>query len=535
MSMIHGLSKHTTGAGAALAYFLDEEFLDKFTKKWRKREPRPRLITGDVRLIKEICGSSGYKHKYTSGVLSFTSEETKRIEAIPGMKAAIIEELREFAYAGFLHDDSKILCVVQHAHLERLELHYLIPRVNAESGLYFNPFPPNYSGQKGPGSSEIFKRQNDFFVDYVCSKYGLQSPRSAEVKRKIKTPAFEDQNITRLRQKVVDQINLKVDSGEILNRDDMFKFLARYHGEITRCGSDYFSVKFPSVLKAVRLKGEIYGDNSAQAIEQKKLAAIEVRLPATKLEKSYYAVIQERAWQVESRHRKRTVENDLALATKEYEADLQSAHEILSGEYREIDSAASAAVAAYIKENLVILEAATATSVPLGGATISSAPENMAAGDKDNDIIEKMFDHYVSWKEKLLKREANLGILEAPCIKQAVLSSLRAKSHSIDLKMSVFTGYNFVEPGKGYLTANDAKYYKKAIAKETLSARTEMSEAVRKEAEHQALQQAAQAGNHIRAADEERNLKQAIAVLRQKLERKRQVSLRKELGGPALK
>ncbi|MFT6043190.1 MAG: hypothetical protein ACI8TV_000605 [Porticoccaceae bacterium] len=533
--MIHGLSKHTRGAGAALAYFLDEDFLDKYTKKWRKREPGPQLIIGDVQLIKEICGSSGYKHKYTSGVLSFTSEETKRIEATSGMKSSIIEELREFAYAGFLHDDSKFLCVVQHTHLDRLELHYLIPRINAESGLYFNPFPPNYSGQKGPGSNEIFKRQNDIFVDYVCSKYGLQSPRSVELKRKTKVPTFEDQNITKLRQKVADQISLRVDSGEISNRDDMFKFLGKYHAEITRCGDDYFSVKFPGGLKPVRLKGEIYGANSTQAIEQRRLAAIEVRLPVNELTKNYHTMIRERARQVESRHGKRSVENDLAVAIKEYEEDLHCAHEILSGEYHEIDSEASAAAAAYIKENLGILEATAANSVLIGGATISNTPANMAAGNTNNYIIEKMFVNYVSWKKEFLRKEANLAILEAPWLKQAVLSSMRAKSHSIDLKMSVFTSYNFVEPGKGHLTANDAKYYKKAIAKEVLSARSEMSEAVRKEAEHQALQQAVQAGNHVRAADEERNLRQAIAKLRQKLARKRQPRLWKELGGPAFK
>ncbi len=540
--MIHGLSKHTSGAGAALAYFLGEEFLDKYTKKWRKRDPEPQLLDGDVQQIKEMCDSSGYKHKYTSGVLSFTSEETKRIDAAPGMKEAIMEELREFAYAGFKHNDSKILCVVQHTHLDRLELHYLIPRVSAESGLYFNPFPPNYSGRKGPGTNDVFKRQNDSFVDYVCSKYRLQHPRSLEVKRDIKVPVFEDTNISRLRQKVVDQISSRIDSGEIISRDDMFKFLGKYNGEITRCSDDYFSVKFPGAQKAVRLKGEMYGANSAQAIEQKRLTATEIRWSASEIAENYHAVVQERAGQVESRHGKRTAENDLTEEeVKELEADLHGTHEILSGKYYEIDAKASAAAAAYIKENRAILEAAAAPLAPMGGGSTSITSENTATGNTVNNVLDEMFTHYISWKKALLKKEANLAAQEAPWCKQAVLSSLRGKSHSIDLKMSVFTGYNFVESGNGYLTANDAKYYKEIIAKEVLCATSEMREAVRGETERQALQQAAQAEravqaeNDMRAAEQERKLRQAIAELRQKLERQRQTQQRKERGGPAPK
>lgn len=67
------------------------------------------------------------------------------------MREAMIEDLREFAYAGVKNDDSKLLFIVQHTHTGRLELNYNIPRVNLGKWKYFNPFPPNYDGKRGKG------------------------------------------------------------------------------------------------------------------------------------------------------------------------------------------------------------------------------------------------------------------------------------------------------------------------------------------------------------------------------------------------
>ena len=182
--MIHGLSKHTQGAGGAVDYFLDDQYFeadptqeDPRAGEWREREPKPVVLDGDPKQIVALCDSLGFKNRYTSGVLSFSPEESAKISATPGMKEQLIEELREFAYAGVKSDDCKPLLVVQHEHTGRLELHYLIPRVSLESGKYFNPFPPNYDGRRGKGTNNTYKEQNDTFTDHMCSKYGLQNPR----------------------------------------------------------------------------------------------------------------------------------------------------------------------------------------------------------------------------------------------------------------------------------------------------------------------------------------------------------------------
>lgn len=531
--MIHGLSKHTVGAGAALAYFLDEDFLDKETKEWRKREPEPKLLEGNPQQVREICDSSKYKHKYTSGVLSFTAEESQKIEATPGMKEALIEELRDFAYAGFKHDDAKTLCVVQHTHLNRLELHYLIPRVSAESGLYFNPFPPNYDGRSGQGSNSVFKRQNDSFVDYVCNKYELQNPRSQEVKREVKDPAFEDIRIKRLRSKVIDQLSSRIDSGELNSREDMFKFLAKYKGEITRSGSDYFSVKFPMSEKAVRLKGDIYGENSEKAIESLRSKNVQKGLSHEEISSIYRDVMIERSEQVEKRHGKRTAENDEYSHNSDLQSELDDSFELLSGEYHEIDSKANAAAATYIKENKEVL-IPSAPAQPLGGGSVGTSIDSVTAGTTGNKVLDEMFAQYLSWKKALLKKEAST-ISQSPAFRQARLSTLRARSHSIDLKMSVITGHNFVEPSRGALTKKDADLYKKAIAKEVRVANKELKDAERLEKQGREVELVAEKAQVDRSRLEEekqRKIKLALKDLSLKLEKSKQIQQR-GLSSPA--
>jgi len=47
-----------------------------------------------------LCESLDFKHKYTSGVLSFSEEETAIINSTRGMKGKIIEDHKDFAFAG---------------------------------------------------------------------------------------------------------------------------------------------------------------------------------------------------------------------------------------------------------------------------------------------------------------------------------------------------------------------------------------------------------------------------------------------------
>ncbi|WP_223556912.1 relaxase/mobilization nuclease domain-containing protein [Pseudomonas sp. BF-R-01] len=301
--MIHGLSKYSSsGAGSGLDYFLDANYFDEAAQEWKSREPAPTLLEGDPEVIRALCESLDFKHKYTSGVLSFSPEETALIDAIPGRKEALLKDFKDFAFAGIEREDSRLICVAEHRHLGRLEMHYMMPRVHAESGKYFNPFPPNYDGKRGPGSNQVFTRQNDAFIDHMCEKYGLQNPRNPQYKRPVKLKPFDPQK--NIKQQVIKAIDTLIDNRAIGGRDDMIKFLENSGATITRKGSDYFSFKFEGMDKAVRLKGEIYGERSFSKIAERHAEAV-ARFEAGRAgsESRYSEALAERTAETQGRHK----------------------------------------------------------------------------------------------------------------------------------------------------------------------------------------------------------------------------------------
>lgn len=324
--MIHGLSKHSqSGASAAVDYVLSDDYFDDETKEWTTRDPAPVLIEGDPELMKNLCNSLSFKNKYTSGVLSFSKEESAHIWAHPGMKEAILEDFKTFLFAGIDKEDCKPLLVVEHGHLGRIELHYQTPRVHLESGKYFNPFPPNYGSTRGLGANKTYKAHNDAFTDYICKKYELQNPRDPKVARDMKIYRFDPNKVTK--EAINKRVNHMIDRGAIKSREDIVSYLEKAGGKITRKGDDYISVKFDENKRAIRLKGPMYGKECVAEIRHRYGRAVEGRAAeAEGIDGRYAEVLSRRAEEVEKRHTLKGL-----AAEKAEEFDRKSALEL--GEY----------------------------------------------------------------------------------------------------------------------------------------------------------------------------------------------------------
>lgn len=391
--MIHGLSTHTQNAAGAVAYFLDDVYMDKATGEWLERDPPAEILEGDPDQFIALCESLTFKNTYTTSVMSFTKEETAQIDATPGLKEKLIEEMRDFAYAGFKNDDSKLMFVTQHTHTGRLELNYLIPRVNVESGKYFNPYPPNYSGKRGPGNNQDFLKHNDSFVDYVCSKYNLQNPRDPAYAREIKITPFDPQSVNK--KLINEYVGKHIERGEIKSRADIVKFLENAGGTITRQGKDYLSVKFNENSKAIRLKGGVYGDQSFDEIRAGfEAARAHFNLPPEIHEAHFREVQQFRAAEVESRHSLK------GLAAERAEGfDRKSAAELKS--YGDELSALKDSLPSYdqhrgrinsaIASDPVLASGDGPAGIEVGLAGSSSGAEPIMTGDKGSDELIRAF------------------------------------------------------------------------------------------------------------------------------------------------
>lgn len=304
---LHGFSTHGTGCGSGpVVYFIAGEYYaeavdengDKISE-WRPRDPLPEVIEGDPELMIAMIDAVTAKHKYTSGVLSFTAEDTLKLIAL-GLDEAIQDmtsRLKEMLFAGISEEHQHILIVAQ-THLDRLELHYVTPRWNYEVDRAWNPAPPG---------SKKFEAM-DALMDLINIKYGLDDPRDPLRARVTKNPQWTPQKTQPLRDQLNSFFKELVADGIVNNRNELIKFAQDTGFGITRTGSDYISVKVPDAEKAVRLKGEIYNErftSSAELVDTKtKSSERTAYLAKPAVVERYKNVVGERCAFVEKRFAK---------------------------------------------------------------------------------------------------------------------------------------------------------------------------------------------------------------------------------------
>jgi hypothetical protein len=304
---LHGFSTHGTGGGSGpVGYFVAGEYYAKSVDEkgekvaqWKPREPLPQVIEGDPALMIAMIDAVQAKHKYTSGVLSFTAEDTLKLKTL-GLDEAVQDitaRLKEMLFAGISEEHQHILIVAQ-THLDRLELHYVTPRWNYEVDRAFNPAPPG---------SKKFEAM-DALMDFINVKYGLDDPRDPMRARVTKNPLWTPQETKPLRDQLNSFFTDIVADGVINNRVELIKFAKNAGFEITRTGADYIGIKAPGSDKAVRLKGEIFNERFTSRTElantQGKSAERAAYLEKSAVVERYKNAVSERRAFIEKRFSK---------------------------------------------------------------------------------------------------------------------------------------------------------------------------------------------------------------------------------------
>jgi len=108
------------------------------------------IVAGDPDITERLIDSLTFKHKYTSGVLSWQSGETVTLE----QEANVIAGWEKAHFAGLDSDRYNILWV-RHTEANHHELHYVIPKVDLETGKRLNPKPP---GKERVEMGDTFRR-----------------------------------------------------------------------------------------------------------------------------------------------------------------------------------------------------------------------------------------------------------------------------------------------------------------------------------------------------------------------------------------
>ncbi len=238
--MICKIFKRGKGSASGIDYLMSAK--DAFGKP---RNPKAELIRGDIAITKKLIASTKYAQKYTSGVLSWSENpDSMKQEQI----TQVIESFQNMVCAG-LSSESVNWLWVKHQDKGRLELHFVIPNIELQTGKRFAPY---FDRVDRP----LFRA----WERLTNAIYGFSNPADPELKRTTVIPPF----ITTDKKQVMSLINGRIailaKVGKIKSRADVINELQTIGFEVTRTGKDYISIK-DKAERRLRLRGGFFEEN----------------------------------------------------------------------------------------------------------------------------------------------------------------------------------------------------------------------------------------------------------------------------------
>ncbi len=209
----------------------------------RVEQGTAKVLKGDANLTKSLLLSLTQKHKACVGCLSFEESNIN-----DGLKYELMESFEHALLTQEMQGRYNILWV-EHTDKGRLELNFVIPRIDLITQKAFTPY---YH------SADITRI--DLWKDCINLKHNFTNPKDLEKQHNIQqhqTKNPQNKELLATYEKL-DKF-IRDNLGKLFNsREDIINFLKANQCEVTRQGKDYISVKLPNEPKAKRLKGFYY-------------------------------------------------------------------------------------------------------------------------------------------------------------------------------------------------------------------------------------------------------------------------------------
>lgn len=235
------ISTFKTGKGKAkgpLNYLLGND------KDNKPRDPAPVILKGDKKITEVLINSNHRQYKYTSGAIAFRDNEKPTEEQLN----KIIEAFEKTFTPGL--EERVPLLWVKHQDKGNTELHFIAPMQDAKTGKQFNICPPG----------DQFKQMFKDFQALANDANNWEQVRPNLFKSEMtKVEALTENNVKKVLSKELDR---RVKTGELKNRNDFISLVKKFGFEITRLGKDYLSIKHHKAKKATRLKGPAFAENA---------------------------------------------------------------------------------------------------------------------------------------------------------------------------------------------------------------------------------------------------------------------------------
>lgn len=219
------------GSTASVDYLLNE----------REEAKTARTLQGDPELTKSLIRSIERKQKVCVGCLSF--EETNIPEAD---KYKLMAEFEQTLLPN-MQGQYNILWV-EHTDKGRLELNFVIPKVELDTGKRLSPYYHQADMTRMGAFQQVHNLENNW-----------SNPKDPDKARSIDTQPKQI-NLSRDYEQLNESLHNLVKDGAIQNRDQLIETLRNAQIEVTRTSKESISVKLPESLKARKLKGDIYAE-----------------------------------------------------------------------------------------------------------------------------------------------------------------------------------------------------------------------------------------------------------------------------------
>ncbi|WP_321902439.1 relaxase/mobilization nuclease domain-containing protein [Paraburkholderia tropica] len=231
----------------------------------KKRTVAPVVLEGDPATTDKLIDSLAFEHTYVAGCISFRYDERPTAE----QKHECMREFERCFMAGLARSGYNILWV-EHQDKGRVELNFVVPRVELSTMKSMNIHPPG-------------KKNIDFFHTFevvMNDRFGYdQIERNPE---KLKKNGYELKILAQTlrggkpigkaqKEKVHEHLVQKVKAGDIRNRVELIDYMKSRGSEFSRTGDDYISLR-SSTGKNVRFKGYIYENNGGANYDLSRVA-----------------------------------------------------------------------------------------------------------------------------------------------------------------------------------------------------------------------------------------------------------------------
>ena len=235
--LVKFLPTYTGGGLGSINYLLNER---------RKAAGTAKVVKGDENLTRAIIKGIDFKQKTCFGVLSF---EEKHDFLNEEQKLQIIKDFERALLGDYMLERTNRLWVEHSDKDGRLELNFLIPKIDLVTGKSFNPYFNKYDQSR----IDLIKR-------IINDEYNLSSPDDPA---KEQTISASKKNIGHYKnlEELDKKLHELVREGYIKNRDHMIELLMQSGIEVTRSTKKSITVVLPNQKTKNRLKGGIYDAN----------------------------------------------------------------------------------------------------------------------------------------------------------------------------------------------------------------------------------------------------------------------------------